>query len=57
LTGETNPVNKITETIDKEGGVGVLDKINILFSSTLVVNGSAIGIVVNTGMKTEIGII
>lgn len=57
MTGETNPVNKITETIDKEGGVGVLDKINILFSSTLVVNGSAIGIVVNTGMKTEIGII
>lgn len=33
----------------------VLTKINYLFSGTLVNNGTAIAVVVNTGMFTEIG--
>lgn len=49
LTGETNPVNKTSEPVKKVDQVGVSDKTNILFSSTLVVNGSAIGIVTTTG--------
>lgn len=55
LTGESDPVNKITKPITKTEAVGVLDKLNYLFSGTLVNNGTAIAIVVNTGMKTEIG--
>ena len=66
LTGETNPVNKHIEIVDKKEGAGVIDKLNLLFSSTLVVNGSAVGVVTTTGkfkifmklgMKTEIGTI
>jgi magnesium-transporting ATPase (P-type) len=52
LTGEINPVNKSLEAIKKTSAVGVSDKTNILFSSTLVVNGSAIGVVVTTGILT-----
>lgn len=32
-----------------------MNKINYLFSGTLVNNGSAIAVVINTGMFTEIG--
>ena len=54
LTGEVNPVNKTTDPVLKDKAA-VQDKINFLFSGTLVSNGTAIGIVCNTGMKTEIG--
>jgi len=57
LTGEVNPVNKSIDKLKLKEGAGVLDKINIMFSGTLVVNGSAIGVVCDTGMKTEMGII
>ncbi|CAD8101390.1 unnamed protein product [Paramecium sonneborni] len=54
LTGEVNPVNKTTDPVLKDQAA-VQDKINFLFSGTLVSNGTAIGIVCNTGMRTEIG--
>ncbi|CAD8072999.1 unnamed protein product [Paramecium primaurelia] len=54
LTGEVNPVNKTTDPVVKDKAA-VQDKINFLFSGTLVSNGTAIGIVCCTGMKTEIG--
>lgn len=57
LTGETNPVNKITAPLNKKGKIGVLDKINSLLAGTLVNGGTGVGIVYSTGMKTEIGII
>ncbi len=57
MTGETNPVNKITGALGKKGKIGVLDKINSLLAGTLVNNGTCVGIVYNIGMKTEIGII
>lgn len=41
--------------ISKKENVGVLDKINYLFSGTLINNGTAIAVVISTGMKTEIG--
>lgn len=55
LTGESDPVNKVIKPITKTSEVGVLDKINYLFSGTLVNNGTAIAVVVQTGMTTEIG--
>ncbi len=54
LTGESVPVEKTTEAIQKEK-VGVGDRINMLFSSSLITYGRGKGIVVETGMKTEVG--
>ena len=54
LTGESVPVEKIADTI-KEENVGLGDRKNILFSSSLVTYGRGKGIVVETGMTTEVG--
>ena len=54
LTGESVASNKTTDLIEEED-IPLGDKKNILFSSTFVTNGRAKGIVINTGMKTEIG--
>eukprot|EP01015_Nassula_variabilis_P009295 TRINITY_DN1735_c0_g1_i1.p1 TRINITY_DN1735_c0_g1~~TRINITY_DN1735_c0_g1_i1.p1 ORF type:complete len:1042 (+),score=294.03 TRINITY_DN1735_c0_g1_i1:72-3197(+) len=54
LTGESDPVNKQSNP-EKEEKISISQKHNILFASTLVSAGSAIGVVINIGMKTEIG--
>jgi len=54
LTGEATAVNKNPEEVKKSDAV-ILDKTNIMFSGTLVNNGQAVGLVVETGMNTEIG--
>ena len=54
LTGESVPVEKTTETM-KEEKVGIGDRINQVFSSGLVTYGRGKGIVVETGMNTEVG--
>ena len=54
LTGESVPVEKNIDVIeDTEVGVG--DRVNMLFSSSLVTYGRGKGIVVATGMETEVG--
>ena len=53
LTGESVPVEKNIETIKEEVGIG--DRTNMLFSSSLLTYGRGKGIVVETGMKTEVG--
>ena len=54
LTGESVPVEKNIETITDEK-VGIGDRHNMLFSSSLITYGRGKAIVVETGMNTEVG--
>ena len=54
LTGESVPVEKMAVAID-EKNIGVGDRTNMLFSSSLITYGRGRGIVVETGMNTEVG--
>lgn len=54
LTGETIPVLKEANTILPENTT-LGDTINMAFSTTIVVNGHAEGIVTETGMNTKVG--
>ncbi len=54
LTGETIPVLKEANTILPENTT-FGDTINMAFSTTIVVNGHAEGIVTETGMNTKVG--
>ena len=54
LTGESVPVEKTSEVIE-ETNIGIGDRKNMLFSSSLVTYGRGKGIVVETGMTTEVG--
>lgn len=53
LTGESNATTKFCEAIPEANDI--ITKKNMLFSGTLVEIGHAIGIVVETGMRTELG--
>ena len=54
LTGESVPVDKNSEVL-KNDKVGIGDRTNMLFSSSLITYGRGKGIVVETGMNTEVG--
>jgi Ca2+-transporting ATPase len=53
LTGESTPVSKAPGDIDHH--VGVADRHNMVFSSTIVTRGHATALVCGTGMDTQIG--
>jgi len=61
LTGESVPIEKMTEKISTEGGdprqTPLGDRKNMCFSATLVAQGAGYGVVVATGDNTEIGTI
>lgn len=54
LTGESVPVEKNADII-LGTDVGIGDRVNLAFSSSLVTYGRGKGIVVETGMNTEVG--
>lgn len=54
LTGESNAVDKTTEPL-KDASVPLGDRSNMAFNGTLVTNGRGKGVVVGTGMQTELG--
>jgi len=53
LTGESVPVEKRTESVPAE--TPLADRNNTVYSSTLVTYGTGVGLVVETGDRTEIG--
>jgi Ca2+-transporting ATPase len=53
LTGESNPSRKFTHAIEKEVPIG--DRHNLTYMGTTVATGHGYGIVVGTGMHTELG--
>ncbi len=55
LTGESEPVDKLTEPLPDVGAATPADQRNMAFSGTAVTYGRARGLVVATGMSTAIG--
>ncbi|MGY4876786.1 cation-translocating P-type ATPase [Vreelandella aquamarina] len=53
LTGESVPVEKHTETVAED--TDLAERSGMAYASTIVVQGSARGLVVETGNRTEIG--
>ena len=53
LTGESEPANKGLDKIMEDCSVG--DRCNMVYSTSMVVNGRAKFVCTNTGMQTEIG--
>lgn len=65
LTGEAAPVEKTTandivvpgtkKLATSDGEVGIGDRVNIAYATTVVTKGRGRGIVIATGMETEVG--
>jgi len=53
LTGESVAAEKVTEVLDE--GLPVSDRRNMAFAGTIVAAGRATGVVVATGLRTEVG--
>ncbi|KAI7856652.1 potassium/sodium efflux P-type ATPase [Circinella umbellata] len=54
LTGESVPVNKVTDTLEGSD-IPLGDRVNMLYSSTVLTKGRGKAIVTAIGMQTEIG--
>ena len=55
LTGESVPSGKDATAIFTDSNTPLGDRTNTAFLSTHVTNGRAVGVVIETGMKTEVG--
>jgi Ca2+-transporting ATPase len=54
LTGESIPVKKTVQTLPKTP-LSLQDACNMVYAGTVVTRGRGLGVVVNTGMSTEMG--
>lgn len=54
LTGESMPVEKVAHHLESEE-LGIGDRVNIAYGTTVVRKGRGRGIVIATGMQTEVG--
>ncbi len=55
FTGESHAVNKDANFIAQDHNIPMGDKMNLAYSSTLATYGRGEGVVIGTGMNTEIG--
>jgi len=53
LTGESVPVEKSLDTVAQDAPLG--DRLGMVFSGTLIATGQARGVVVATGVRTQVG--
>ena len=53
LTGESKPVKKTLDPVDKE--LILADRTNLGYMNTIITRGNGEGIVIGTGMNTEVG--
>lgn len=53
LTGESNDVMKLVDTIEKQ--VPLSERENMLYAGSIITSGRGLGVVVETGLKTELG--
>jgi Ca2+-transporting ATPase len=53
LTGESQPVEKDLNLYDEK--VILADRLNMVYSNTIITRGNGLAIVVGTGMQTEVG--